>query len=256
MFRVCQRRAYEASAPIDADECYISIVSRHKSPRAPQQTRSQQLVDALLEATTRVIRDVGWPRARVSRIAKVAGLSVGSLYRYFPGRDILLSAVIDRSLARDEQAFQDALASMQGPSVQDSVRNFIESLLRDTRLTNPQLLRHLVDVLETAARLQKVQHAFDELSRRFATQLLHVHPQLDETTVLRRSHMAFWGLRGAFIARLRVEEPFNQDLFQAEALNILGSLLHEHQRSPTKEPEQQANRHDVHRQRQAQIDKK
>lgn len=198
---------------------------KRRTPHAPKQARSKLLVDAVLEATARVIREVGWSKAKIACIAKVAGVSVGSLYRYFPGRNLLLSALIDHGLAQDVQAFDDALAAMRGPQVQDSIKSFIHSLVQDRRVIDPKLLRQLVDVLETADRIEIVRHTFDQICERFCERLLELHPLLDEASVHRRAHMAFWGLRGAFIARLRVEESFDFACFQHEAIWVLCTLL-------------------------------
>ena len=60
------------------------------------QERSRATVDALLEATTRVLLKEGYDRASTNRIAEVAGVSIGSLYQYFPSKEALVAAVIDR----------------------------------------------------------------------------------------------------------------------------------------------------------------
>ncbi|HVN27197.1 MAG TPA: helix-turn-helix domain-containing protein, partial [Candidatus Binataceae bacterium] len=67
------------------------------SPRkSASQERSRATVDALLEATARVLIKEGYDRASTNRIAEVAGVSIGSLYQYFPSKEALVAAVIDR----------------------------------------------------------------------------------------------------------------------------------------------------------------
>lgn len=61
--------------------------------KMPTQARSAALMDALVEATARVLADDGYRGATTKRIAAVAGVSVGSLYQYFPGKDALVFAV-------------------------------------------------------------------------------------------------------------------------------------------------------------------
>jgi AcrR family transcriptional regulator len=53
-------------------------------------------VDALIEATARILVREGFDRASTNRIAEEAGVSLGSLYRYDPGKEVLVAAVIDR----------------------------------------------------------------------------------------------------------------------------------------------------------------
>src|SRR6185437_5949733 len=73
-------------------------------PRRPQtsprkiasQQRSRATVDALVEATARVLVEEGYERASTNRIAQVAGVSIGSLYQYFPSKEALVAAAAER----------------------------------------------------------------------------------------------------------------------------------------------------------------
>lgn len=184
------------------------------------------MVDAIVEAARRVVADVGWSQAKVARIAKVAGVSVGSLYRYFPGRDVLLRALIDRSLQSDYEAFMAALDKARGETFEQSLEAFADALLVEGRLTDPELLRELINVLEAAGRLEAVQRRFDEMIDAFATRIVAQHPQLGPRALVhRRCHILFWGTRGAFVARVRVEDPFDLDAFRRDALQLALGLL-------------------------------
>ncbi|MCA9490762.1 MAG: helix-turn-helix transcriptional regulator, partial [Myxococcales bacterium] len=61
--------------------------------KSPRQQRSEQTVAVLLQATARVLVDTGWDRASTNRIARAAGVSVGSLYQYFPNKESLVLAL-------------------------------------------------------------------------------------------------------------------------------------------------------------------
>jgi AcrR family transcriptional regulator len=66
--------------------------------RRPRQARSRDLHSALLEATRRVLVRDGARRLSTTRVAVVAGVSVGSLYQYFPNRAALLRGLLERHL--------------------------------------------------------------------------------------------------------------------------------------------------------------
>lgn len=80
--------------------------------RQPRQARSLDTVEVLLEAAARVFRRQGW-RATTNRIAAEAGVSVGSLYEYFPNKQALLAALAERHLAVAERAIAAALSDAQ-----------------------------------------------------------------------------------------------------------------------------------------------
>lgn len=61
-------------------------ISKRKQPR---QARSSDLVAAILEAATQVLAEVGAERFTTARVAERAGVSIGSLYQYFPNKGLL-----------------------------------------------------------------------------------------------------------------------------------------------------------------------
>lgn len=67
--------------------------------KKPQQARSRQMVDALIEATAKVIAQRGLDSTTTPAIAEIAGVSVGSLYQYFDGKDALITALLDKLVA-------------------------------------------------------------------------------------------------------------------------------------------------------------
>jgi len=67
-----------------------------KPRKHASQHRSRATVDALIEATARILVKQGFDSASTNRIAEQAGVSVGSLYQYFPGKEALVAAVIER----------------------------------------------------------------------------------------------------------------------------------------------------------------
>ncbi len=74
--------------------------------RLPKQERSRRLVDAILEAARIVLEASGPESLTTVNVAQRAGVSVGSLYQYFAGRDALLFAVYEDEVARFQQAWR------------------------------------------------------------------------------------------------------------------------------------------------------
>ena len=73
----------------------FAFAGERASPRKrPRQERSTDTVAAILEATVRVLHEVDGERLTTTRVAEVAGVSVGTLYQYFPNRDALLNALL------------------------------------------------------------------------------------------------------------------------------------------------------------------
>ncbi len=65
-----------------------------KPRKKPLQARSAVTVDAIVEATIRILRRDGWTACTTTRIATLAGVSVGSLYQYFPNRNAIAVEIV------------------------------------------------------------------------------------------------------------------------------------------------------------------
>jgi AcrR family transcriptional regulator len=103
-------------------------MKRRKSPaisarKPPQQKRSERLVADVLEAAVRVLAREGAPRFTTARVAEEAGVSVGSLYQYFPNKEAILfrlqsdeweqtGALLEGILAESDKPAPDRLRSM------------------------------------------------------------------------------------------------------------------------------------------------
>ena len=81
-------------------------------PRKPSQERSRQKVELMLEAATRILEKDGVEGLTTNAIAAVAGVSIGTLYQYFPNKTAILDALAEHELsglsARLIEVMQDA----------------------------------------------------------------------------------------------------------------------------------------------------
>ena len=82
--------------------------------KAPRQQRSQQTVDRIVEAAARVFNEAGYLGTTTNEIAADAGVSIGSLYQYFPNKDALLIEIARRHISGSLAAF-DELMNGLGP---------------------------------------------------------------------------------------------------------------------------------------------
>jgi AcrR family transcriptional regulator len=74
--------------------------------KEPQQARSRATIDAILDAAAHILGERGWAGLTTNAVADVAGVSIGSLYQYFPNKLSLIEAVRRRH-------FDDVLAVLR-----------------------------------------------------------------------------------------------------------------------------------------------
>ena len=89
-------------------------VVRFEPRKMPRQARSTASVEAILEATVQVLLKDGRPKLTTTRVAERAGVSVGTLYQYFPNKSSLLQALLKEHLDGVASAVETACESAHG----------------------------------------------------------------------------------------------------------------------------------------------
>jgi AcrR family transcriptional regulator len=120
------------------------------------QERSYATVDALLEATTRILLKEGYDRASTNRIAEVAGVSIGSLYQYFPSKEALVAAVIDRHTQEVAEVTRKAMVKAAALPIEGAAREFV-SVAIDGHRVNPKLHAVLSEQIPRVGRLENIE---------------------------------------------------------------------------------------------------
>jgi AcrR family transcriptional regulator len=124
--------------------------------KSASQERSRSTVDALLEATARVLVKEGYDRASTNRISEVAGVSIGSLYQYFPNKEALVAAVIDRHTEQVSQVTRNALVKAAALPIEAAAREFV-SVAIDGHRVNPKLHGVLAEQIPRVGRLENIE---------------------------------------------------------------------------------------------------
>jgi AcrR family transcriptional regulator len=97
--------------------------------KSPVQARSAASVDAILEATIQVLLSVGKDRLTTTKVASRAGVSVGTLYQYFPNKSALLQAALKRHLDQVTQAVERVCQEQKATTLQHMATALITAFL-------------------------------------------------------------------------------------------------------------------------------
>jgi AcrR family transcriptional regulator len=126
------------------------------SPRkTASQKRSRVTVGALLEATAHILVEQGYDRASTNKIAAAAGVSIGSLYQYFPSKEAVVAAVIERHTQELSQVVLNALLKVAARPIEIGTRELIAAAI-DAHRIDPDLHRVLAEEVPRIGRLENV----------------------------------------------------------------------------------------------------
>jgi AcrR family transcriptional regulator len=116
------------------------------SPRKrPKQSRSTFTVEAIFDATIQVLLHEGSARLNTTRVANRAGVSVGTLYQYFPNKDALLAAVLERHLLVVVNAVENACSRAKGRLTAELVREVVNAFF-EAKFSSPETSRALYEL--------------------------------------------------------------------------------------------------------------
>ena len=116
--------------------------------KKPQQVRSRRTWDRTLAAAAHVFAENGYASTTTDQIAKAAGLSIGSLYQYFPNKDAVLHVLamdhINDADAQIKKALGAAVGHTTDVSIRDWLRPVIDTLI-NIHAASPNLHRVIFD---------------------------------------------------------------------------------------------------------------
>ncbi len=98
--------------------------------KLPVQARSAASVDAILDATIQVLLAVGKERLTTTRVALRAGVSIGTLYQYFPNKSSLLQAVLRRHLNEVAEAIERVCREQHANRLEQMMTALVTAFLK------------------------------------------------------------------------------------------------------------------------------
>lgn len=126
------------------------------SPRKqPLQRRAQATVDAILEAAAHILVRDGYDALSTNRVAERAGVSIGSLYQYFPNKEALVGDLVDRFSAMLFAIVTERFASMATADPRELAAAMVRTMIETKRAKGPRLAKVLREQIPRTGRLSR-----------------------------------------------------------------------------------------------------
>ncbi len=166
---------------------------RRLAPRKdPTQERSRATVEAILGAAVATFASRGYPRTTTNEMARRAGISVGSLYQYFPNKDAILTALLDRHLQAVAATIRECVPLLADPAVplRAGVRNLLARLLA-LHEADPRMARAVEEQVGQMPRVPAAFGHYEEVYRAELARILRARADVrrDDTELM--AHLLF-----------------------------------------------------------------
>jgi AcrR family transcriptional regulator len=199
-----------------------------KSPmnprKIPKQERSRVTVEAILQATTHILTEKGYDQTNTNLIAELAGVSIGSLYQYFPNKESLMVAIMEKHSQEIAELVESKLNHLFDDPPEIAIPELVKAVIAVHGI-NPRLHQVLSEEIPRSERLKM--HQTDDRIAKLLQEYLkrwrdRLKPQNIEMTVFILSRTVESLCHSAVI-----EHPqFMRDgKFEQEVSNLMLSYL-------------------------------
>ncbi len=198
------------------------------SPRkVPRQSRSLATRDAILEAAAHIIGQHGLAGFNTNAVAARAGVSIGSLYQYYPNKDALMAALIERQQGQQLQRLEAAATSITaGQTLEAAVRRLVRAAMQHHR--DNDLLASAIDHEEARLPLDQVLGGFLEKSGAIIAALMTQRADLRAVVDPQRAARTIPPLVRAVVDAWANLRPPQLDRAEDEAVRaVIGYLLYQ-----------------------------
>ncbi len=213
---------FVATEPFSFRSGILSAMPRKK----PKQERAKATVDAIVEATGQVFERQGFRKTTTTEVADRAGVSVGSLYQYFPDKRALIASFFERRLAQDVEMMEAVMLSSQARSPAGLVRLVAEQMVRLYR-QDRALYQSVVEILPVMEQTEEVQGGLRRGVAMGAAYLASFPEVLGGRDPELLALVVFHGMRGALNAVVahapeKLDDPHLPEAIAGGALGFLG----------------------------------
>jgi len=162
----------------------IQTKSLYLLRKNPIQRRSKATVEAVLEAGARLMLTIGYDKASTNKIAEKAGISIGSLYEYFPGKDAIFAEIRRRQDHRYARLVQaEPVRATFRETLRLNIKTYIRLALSNIEL-HAALVRDVPKFATSEAESILIVDSLEQSNRTINSRAIKLRPQCDTAIAL------------------------------------------------------------------------
>ncbi len=189
------------------------------------QSRSRAIVDAVIESTTHILGRVRIEDTSTNKIAELAGVSVGSLYQYFPNKHSLVSTLIEKELEKNRLDVKRIFDDNAHAEVHVVIEMVVDYVCRRL-LSQRTLTRHLLMELSNVKQMGKILDVRRDVANLFKDFLLERSPWLSERALELKCFVLINAVMGSLNHYiLDQEQDFQEHEIKSELIELTHAYL-------------------------------
>lgn len=146
--------------------------------KRPRHERSRGIVDAILEGAARLLEQGRAGDLTTNRVAEIAGVSIGSLYQYFPGKQAILAAVAQKRIRETYDALLERIDRSHDLTLDDAVSDIVDTFV-DMKIEHDKVDAGVIERLVRQGLVDEAAFTLDaEYVARFAAALETWKPKM------------------------------------------------------------------------------
>lgn len=150
------------------------------SPRKkPVQARAQSTIHHILDASAQILNQTGEEEFTTNKVAVKAGVSIGSLYQYFPNKDSIISALMENFMQQQFDIIKKEMSRQRGKSLESTIRAIVRASLESKRKTT-RFNRFLAQMVFKIDGMKQLQRADQEIAEYFKGIVMEYKNELRE----------------------------------------------------------------------------
>lgn len=195
--------------------------------KEPQQGRSRGLVNAILEATVRILPKTGSRQITTRKIAEIAGVSIGSLYQYFPNKESVLSSLIDLSMNTLNGQTYRMIAELEGKPLDECVDRVVDFAV-NLLLSDRAKIREIFMQAPELGKIPSLFHQRQNVVESLATLIEDRRPGLSREKYVLMSFTAVNAVIGVIHTMLYDQtQTYDNGTIAAEAKSMAKAYIHQ-----------------------------
>lgn len=197
------------------------------SPRKlGQQFRAQETIDVILEATSELLKEKGFKSVSTNKIVEKAGVSIGTLYQYFPSKESVLSFLLQKQFNKTTDEFLKHLdqIDLKNKTLKQGIEEILSTLFKHYDVKGPIYKELLFSVISLESLKFTLQND-ERVSKALLEKMKTFESEIKVENLEKAIFVIIYSLKGVHFGNLFSGKGFSRSEMAKEMTNLIYSYL-------------------------------